>query len=135
MTREKAYRLRRLIERAAASLSDADASMSVELFPRLKQDGSLIEAGTRVNWNGKVMRAAVDLWDTEQNDPDREPTLWAELQYRDGIRIIPQVMTAADAFAKDEKGWWGDDLYCSTIDNNVWTPVQYPQGWELIVID
>lgn len=135
MTREKAYALRALIEKAAVSLDDKDASLAADLFPRMKYDGSLIAYKTRINWSGTVKMAAVDLWDTESNNPDNAPTLWADIAYRDGIRIIPQVMTAADAFAKDEKGWWGDDLYCSTIDNNVWTPVQYPQGWELISID
>lgn len=31
---------------------------------------------------------------------------------------------------KDERGWWKDTLYKSTLDNNVWTPEQYPSGWE-----
>ena len=22
--------------------------------------------------------------------------------------------------------------YCSTIDNNVWPPADYPQGWEIV---
>lgn len=135
MTREKAYALRALIEKAAVSLDDKDASIAADLFPRMKYDGSLIAYKTRINWNGTVKMAAVDLWDTESNNPDNAPTLWADIAYRDGIRVIPQTMTSADAFAKGEKGWWGDDLYRSTIDNNVWSPDAYPQGWELIVID
>ena len=48
-----------MIEAAAGNLTDADASTAAELFPRLKQDGSLVSAGTRINWYGKVKRAAV----------------------------------------------------------------------------
>lgn len=129
---EKARALRPIIERAASSLSDADASMSVELFPQLKQDGALIEAGTRINWKGKVMRAAVDLWDTEQNDPDHAPTLWSELEYRDGIRVIPETIDVTTQFHKDELGWWGDVLYRSKVDGNVYTPEQYPPNWEVV---
>ena len=29
---------------------------------------------------------------------------------------------------KDELGWWKNTLYKSTLDNNVWTPEQYPSG-------
>ena len=29
-------------------------------------------------------------------------------------------------------GWWSDTLYKSVIDNNVWTPVAYPAGWEAV---
>ena len=88
-----------------------------------------MSAGTRINWNGTVKRAAVDLWDTAENNPDNASDLWENLAYRDGFRIIPETITAGLAFAKDELGWRGDVLYRSTLDSNVWTPEQYPVGW------
>ena len=132
ITLERARQLRAMIEAAAGNLTDADASTAAELFPRLKQDGSLVSAGTRINWNGKVKRAAVDLWDRAENDPDNAPTLWEDLAYRDGIRIIPETITAGLAFAKDDLGWWGDTLYKSLLDANVWTPEQNASGWEKV---
>lgn len=132
ITLERARQLRAMIEAAAGNLTDADASTAAELFPRLKQDGSLVSAGTRINWNGTVKRAAVDLWDRAENDPDNAPTLWEDLAYRDGIRIIPETITAGLAFAKDELGWWGDTLYKSLLDANVWTPEQNASGWEKV---
>ena len=132
ITLERARQLRAMIEAAAANLSDADASTSAELFPRLKQDGSLVSAGTRINWGGKVKRAAVDLWDRTENNPEKAPTLWEDLAYRDGIRIIPETITAGLAFSKDELGWWGDTLYKSLLDANVWTPEQNASGWEKV---
>ena len=134
ITISRARQLRKIIETLSANLSDAEASTSAELFPRLKEDGSLVSAGTRINWYGKVKRAAVDLWDTTENNPDNAPTLWEDLAYRDGIRIIPETITAGLAFAKDELGWWGDVLYRSTLDSNVWTPEQYPAGWEEVTV-
>ena len=131
MNRAEALRLRAIIETAAASLDDKTASTAPTLFPRLKQDGSLIEAGTRINHNGSIKRAAVDLWDTVDNSPDNAPTLWEDILYRDGYRIIPDVITAGTAFALDELGWWGDKLYKSLLEANVYTPEQYPRGWEL----
>ena len=131
MNRAEALRLRVIIETAAASLDDKTASTAPTLFPRLKQDGSLIKAGTRINYNGSIKRAAVDLWDTVDNSPDNAPTLWEDILYRDGYRIIPDVITAGTAFALDELGWWGDKLYKSLLEANVYTPEQYPRGWEL----
>ena len=127
---EKARKMRAAMETAAVSLDDATASTAPELFPRLKGDGSLVKAGTRICWGGKLKRAAVDLWDNAENTPDAAPTLWEDIDYLDGIRIIPETITVGLAFAKGEKGWWGDVLYASTLDNNVWTPEQYPAGWE-----
>ena len=132
ITLERARQLRAMIEAAAGNLTDADASTAAELFPRLKQDGSLVSAGTRINWYGNVKRAAVDLWDRTENNPDNAPTLWEDLAYRDGIRIIPETITAGLAFAKDELGWWGDTLYKSLLDANVWTPEQHASGWEKV---
>ena len=132
ITLERARQLRAMIEAAAGNLTDADASTAAELFPRLKQDGSLVSAGTRINWYGKVKRAAVDLWDRTENNPDNAPTLWEDIGYRDGIRVIPETITAGTAFAKDELGWWGDTLYKSLLDANVWTPEQHASGWEKV---
>lgn len=127
---ENARRLRKIIEQASESLTDAVASESPELFKSLKYDNSLIKVGTRINWNGVVKRASVDLWDTESNNPINAPTLWEDIEYKQGYRIIPETITVGTAFSKGEKGWWGDALYISTIDNNVWTPTEYPQAWE-----
>ena len=129
---EKARKMRAAMETAAVSLDDATASTAPELFPRLKGDGSLVKAGTRICWGGTLKRAAVDLWDNAENTPDAAPTLWEDVLYRDGIRIIPETITVGLAFAKGEQGWWGDVLYASTIDANVWTPEAYPAGWEIV---
>lgn len=129
---ERAKQMRELIEQAVTSLSDADASKGVELFPRLKGDGSLASNGTRIMFSGKLYRAAVDLWDTEQNNPENAPTLWEELRYREGYRIIPETITVGLAFSSGEIGWWGDALYRSKVDNNVYTPDQYAANWEVV---
>lgn len=128
---EKAYKMRPIIEAAMASIEDKVASQAVELSPTLKQDSSLIKSGTRINWNGVLKRASVDLWDTIGNNPDNAPTLWEDILYKDGIRIIPETITAGTAFAKNELGWWEDKIYISLIDNNVWTPTTYAAGWQL----
>lgn len=129
---ENARAYRKAIETAVPSLDDKVASTSAELFPKLKEDGTLVKAGTRINWNGTLKRAAADLWDTADNNPDNAPTLWEDIAYREGIRIIPETITVGTAFAKDELGWWGDVLYKSLIDANVWTPDAYPTGWEIV---
>lgn len=111
---------------------DATASRAVEFHPEMKYDGSLIPAKTRINWKGKLKRSTVDIWDTEQNNPDNAPTLWEDLLYRDGFRIIPEVITVTLAFAAGECGWWGDKLYRSKKDANVYTPAVRPEDWEKV---
>lgn len=139
MTREEALKFRSIVEQAVAFLDDKTASAASTLFPRLKQvdPGSseeipLVKAGTRISWNGAIKRAAVDLWDTAENNPDNAPTLWEDINYREGYRIIPSVITAGLAFAQGECGWWNGVLYRSKIAANTYTPDQYPAGWEVV---
>lgn len=129
---ENARKLRAVVEQAASSLDDKTASTAALLFPRLKQDGSLISAGTRINWNGTIKKASADLWDIAENNPDNAPSLWQDIEYKEGYRIIPDVQTVTTAFAKDECGWWDGVLYRSLLDSNVYTPAAYPAGWEVV---
>lgn len=130
MKRSEAVKFRAAMVEAAASLDDATASTAPQMFDSMRYGGALIAAGSRINWNGTVKKAAVDLWDTEANNPDNAPTLWADLAYRDGIRIIPEVITATLAFKEGELGWWNDVLYRSKANGNVYTPQQHPENWE-----
>lgn len=129
---ERARLLRKYIIIGSASLEDKQASETPELFGKLNQNGDLVKVGTRINWNGTLKRAAVDLYDTAENNPDNAPTLWENIDYKEGYRIVPETITAGTAFSKDEYGWWKDTLYISLIDNNVWTPEQYPTGWKQV---
>lgn len=134
ISKAEAIRLRGIIETAVATaVDDQTASTTATLFPKYKTDGSLLEAGKRINWNGVVKRAAVDLWQTEENNPDKNPDLWEDLKYKDGYRIIPDVITVGLAFAYGEIGWWKDgNLYRSIRqDANVHTPEEAPNMWEL----
>ena len=115
-------------------VDEATASRMVEFYPKITMyaEGSLISAGTCINWNGSLKQAAVDLWNTTENNPVNAPTLWQDIAYKQGIRVIPATITAGEAFAKGELGWWHDEVYESLIDANVYTPEQHPAGWELV---
>jgi hypothetical protein len=130
ITKAKALKIRSLAMESAAAMDDVNASTVPEMFPKLKQDGTLVSAGTRINWNGQLKKAAVDLWDTAESNPDNAPTLWEDINYVNGYRVIPDVITVALAFSKDERGVWECVVYESMQDNNVWNPEQFAAGWE-----
>lgn len=132
MTREEAKLFISSFSALRDNATDAQASISVFVYPTLKQDSSLISAGTRINWDGTIKRAAVDLWDTTENNPINAPELWEDINYKEGYRIIPETITVGTAFNMDEYGWWNDALYKSTIASNVYTPDQHSAGWVLV---
>jgi hypothetical protein len=125
----EAYREEKIV--APTRLSDEAAIIVPVMFPTLKRDGALIKAGSRINWNGVLKRATVDLWDREDSDPKNAPALWEDVVYSDGIREIPGIITVTSAFSKGELGKWNGVVYESLIDANVWTPTQYPAGWQV----
>ena len=130
--REKFEKIHAVIVAGRELVDDKTASLAPSLYGKLKLDGALVKAGTRINWNGKLKKAAVDLWDTEENNPDNAPTLWADIEYCEGHRIIPETITVTTAFAKDECGWWNGVLYRSLVDANVYTPDEYAANWEKV---
>ena len=132
MTKADAIAFRRQIEKAAIHLDDKAASESPDFYEHMKYDGKAISAGTRIKFESVLYKAAVTLWDTEENNPHFAPSLWEKINYHNGVRVIPEVITVTTAFAKDELGYWEADgkTYKSLINANVYTPETYPQGWE-----
>lgn len=131
MNLTQAMKLRAAMVAASESLDDKTASTAPEMFGKLKQSGALVKAGTRINWNGVVKKANVDLWDTAENSPENAPDLWSDLAFHDGYRIIPTVFTAELAFSEGETGWWEQDgcYYTANANGTVWTPAEYPSAW------
>lgn len=127
---EAAMKQREVMNTAAEYLTDAQASTVATIYPGLQYTGELVRAGTRIYWGRVLKRAAVDLWDRKENNPDNAPDLWENILYRDGFRIIPEVITVGKAFALNELGWWGDVLYKSRVGDNIYTPAQYAPNWE-----
>ena len=131
MNLTQAMKLRAAMVAASESLDDKTASTAPEMFGKLKQSGALVKAGKRINWNGVVKKANVDLWDTAENSPENAPDLWSDLAFHDGYRIIPTVFTAEIAFSDGETGWWEQDgcYYTANANGTVWTPAEYPSAW------
>ncbi len=122
-----------------ASVADADGitpaeiSLHPDLFPRLKGDGSLIKAGTHINWHGVIKRAANALWDTVENDPDHAPTLWNDIEYREGLRVLTGPIPATNPVQVDEICWYKDEKWKNISGvPSVYLPDEYPEGWEVV---
>lgn len=134
MTRQKALALRALLVKASASLSDEDALEAVELFDAWQMD-TFYDLGVRLRYGGKLYR--VEQAHTSQADwlPDSTPALYTEVAKPGEIPVWRQPTGAQDAYMAGDKVHYPDadgPVYVSTIDNNVWSPDAYPQGWEVV---
>lgn len=131
MKREHAYKLREMMHKAAVSLGDEDALEAVELFPAWKPD-TAYTADERIRYGEKLYRCVQA--HTSQSDwtPDVTPALWTEVAKPGEIPVWKQPTGAQDAYNKGDRVWYPEKnttVYESTIDNNVWSPADYPQGW------
>lgn len=79
MTREQAFRIRALIEKASASLDDSDALDAVELFPVWQTD-TAYTVGIRVRDGGELFKCIQP--HTSQSDwrPSITPALWQKVE-------------------------------------------------------
>ena len=138
MTKEKALRLRALIEKASVSLPDEDALEAVELFPAWAADTAYaadqrvrygVSSGTPTPTLYKCVQAHTSLTGWE---PDKTPALWTEVAKPGEIPVWRQPTGAQDAYNKGDKVHYPDKdgpVYVSIVDANTWPPDVY--GWEL----
>ena len=134
ITRAKAYKLRQRIVEASVSLPDEDAIEAVELFENWKPGQDYI-VGKRIRYIDKLYK--VNQAHTSQSDwtPDITPALYTEVAKPGEIPVWRQPTGAQDAYNTGDKVHFPtafDPVYESTIDNNVWSPADYPQGWQLV---
>lgn len=131
ISRQKALVLRRLIEKAAISLSDEDAIGCVELFPAWEADAAYT-VDERVRYGDKLYRCVQAHTSQADWTPPSTPALWTEVAKPGEIPVWRQPVGAEDAYMIGDKVHYPDadgPVYVSTVDNNVWEPGVY--GWEV----
>ena len=134
MKRSELLKLRALIEKASASLDDADALDGVELFPAWGV-GIDYARTVRVRYDGKLYRCEQAHTSQEGWEPPNVPALWTEVAKPGEIPVWKQPTGAQDAYMTGDKVHYPDadgPVYESTMDNNVWSPDAYPDAWKLV---
>ena len=125
---ERARALRPYIEKAAVSLTDADALESVELFPAWAA-GVAYAVDERIQYGGTLYREVQA--HTSQADwvPDKTPALFVVVSLDEWPEFV-QPTGAHDAYKKGDKITFNGKHYISLIDANVYSPTAYPAGWQ-----
>ena len=118
----------------AETLSDAQALQVPMLFDEFDGNGVAYEVGKRIMFEGvlyKVIQAH-----TSQADwtPVAAPSLFAKVINETITGEIPdwQQPDSTNAYMKGNKVKFNGKIYESVIDNNVWSPTDYPAGWKEI---
>lgn len=134
MTREKAYQLRKIIEKAVISLTDEDALEAVVLYPEWNGGLFVYEVSDRVRYNGELYKVLQHHTSQMDWNPEASPSLFARVltgETPEDIRDWEQPDSTNPYMTGDRVRFEGQ-IYESVIDNNIWSPITYPAGWTLI---
>ena len=123
-----AREVRAAMDAAGAQLDDAAALDAMAIYP-------VWEIGTEYAVNDR-RRYGANLYKcvqahTSQSDwtPDAVPALWVKVSVEEWPEFV-QPTGAHDAYNTGDKVTYNGKRYVSLIDANVYSPDDYPAGWE-----
>ena len=128
----KVEAIRSKLDELTSEMTDEQALHSSVLFKRWDNNGVTYEAGQRLNYNGVLYKVLQP--HTSQSDwaPDTTPSLYTKVLIPDKD-IIPewQQPDSTNGYMIGDKVIYNGQVYESLIDNNIWSPIGYPAGWQL----
>lgn len=129
--------LRAQIETMAQSLDDETAETVPELFPEWNPDSCSYVTGDRVKRNGLLYKVLQSHTSQAGWTPEDAPSLFAQILPGQGGTAIGvwEKPDSTNTYMTGDRAHYptmADPIYESLIDNNVWSPEEYPQGWQLI---
>ena len=129
---DEAIKLRNLIEHMAENLDDETAEQNPNVFPKWETE---VEYKTdyKIRYNDVVYKVLQDHTSQADWTPDTAVSLYVRVHQQDPEDEWPewvQPTGSHDAYNTGDKVTYEGEHYISLIDNNVWSPADYPQGWE-----
>ena len=117
-------------------VSDEEKSHWMSLFEPFRV-GVHYPSGKRIQYDGKVY----EVIQTHKSQADWLPSVTPSLfkvimqnETEDGEEVVHdwEQPTATTYYNLGDKVRFKGEIYESTINNNVWSPETYPQGWKMI---
>lgn len=130
---ELAKKLRPYIEKAALSLDDNDALEATNLFPNWSPNKEEYKVNDRVRYENILYKCLQTHTPQEIWTPINATSLWAKVLIPDE-NIIPEweQPDSTNSYQIGDKVMFNGKIYESLINNNIWSPEAYPQGWKEI---
>ena len=115
-----------------SNLTDKQALQVPYAFPKWQQDKDYA-VGDRVLYLDILYKVLQAHTSQETWEPDITPSLFAKVLIPDP-NVVPewQQPDSTNPYMIGDKVKFEGKIYQSLIDNNVWSPSAYPQGWEQV---
>ena len=117
------------------SISDGAALKMPEVFPHWSgnsRSGNSKEyvKGDKVLYNDVLYKVLQNHTSQEGWTPTSAPSLFAKVLTSEGEILDWEQPSSTNPYMKGDKVKFNGKIYESVIDNNVWSPEAYPQGWK-----
>lgn len=124
-----------LLDEVLEILTDEQAATVPDAFPKWKPDTEY-KVGDRRKHEGILYKCLQAHTSQEGQTPDVAASLWARMLNPDP-EVIPvwEQPDSTNPYMTGDKVHYPDadgPIYESVIDNNIWSPEAYPQGWQLV---
>lgn len=135
---EKAREFRRKIDASLQAikklikvdeLSEEELTEMIDLYESYEVD-KLYKAGDISKYEGKLYKVIQEHTSQEDWIPSELPALYLNLMPENVIPEWVQPTGNHDAYNTGDKVIYEGKVYESLIDNNTWSPLDYPQGWK-----
>ena len=133
---QKADQLRRAIQLFAATLDDETAVEVATLYPAYKVGraytaGEIIRKGENATGDPQLYKIIQTHTPQADWDPAGAPALYIPLGLsKTGYPVWSRPSGVHDAYNEGDIVDFDGALYRSTMDGNIWSPSEYPSGWE-----
>ena len=118
----------------ANQVTDDVVALSIQEFYDIWTVGVLYPVGRYITHNDILYKVLTE--HTSQTDwtPDVSPSLFAKVLIDPTGETIPEWVQpdSTNAYMTGDKVTYEGVVYESTIDNNIWSPADYPAGWKVI---
>ena len=120
----------KFMKSARLTADDQTALAGKELYP-LWNETEVYKAGDRVRYDEILYKCLQNHTAQASWTPTDAPSLWAKVLIPTPAEIPEwEQPESTNPYMKGDKVAYKGKTYVSLIDNNVWSPEAYPQGWK-----
>ena len=112
------------------SISDGVALKMPEVFPHWSGNSKEYVKDDKVLYNDVLYKVLQNHTSQEGWTPTSAPSLFAKVLTSEGEILDWEQPDSTNPYMKGDKVKFNGKIYESVIDNNVWSPEAYPQGWK-----
>jgi hypothetical protein len=111
-------------------ISDGAALKMPEVFPHWSGNSKEYVKDDKVLYNDVLYKVLQNHTSQEGWTPTSAPSLFAKVLTSEGEILDWEQPSSTNPYMKGDKVKYNGKVYESVIDNNVWSPEAYPQGWK-----